>query len=285
MACFCSSSSLISFCLARMYDALEVLGGELAVLLAEVLAQRLVPARRIDELHLALAVLRLAVGEHPDVGRDAGVVEHVERQGDDSLQPVVCEHLVPERTAGRPTRQAPCPGHGVQARPRAPANPCAPPRARRALPGRRASARRASSSSARRARSSSPPWPPARIRQPRKVAATRAGSPEGSPPRRARMPRVRAAPAITSSESRARGAGRTRRLRARTAFERLRPEWRCKGATDRRDSLRPTRCDWTAARAAFTSSSRRRRARQRPASSTPRSGARRGRPRTWPPRP
>ena len=35
--------------------------------------------------------LRLAVGEHPDVGGDAGVVEHVERQGDDRLQPVVLD--------------------------------------------------------------------------------------------------------------------------------------------------------------------------------------------------
>src|SRR5690606_33774643 len=72
-------------------DALDVLGGELAVLLAEVLAQRLVPARRIDELDLAFAVLRLAVREHPDVGRDAGVVEHVEWQGDDRFQPVVLD--------------------------------------------------------------------------------------------------------------------------------------------------------------------------------------------------
>ena len=30
------------------------------------------------------AVLRLAVAEHPDVGGDAGVVEYVEGQGDDS---------------------------------------------------------------------------------------------------------------------------------------------------------------------------------------------------------
>ena len=34
---------------------------------------------------------RLAVAEHPDVGGDAGVVEHVERQGDDGLQPVVLD--------------------------------------------------------------------------------------------------------------------------------------------------------------------------------------------------
>ena len=40
---------------------------------------------------LAPPVLRLAVAEHPDVGGDAGVVEHVERQGDDGLEPVVLD--------------------------------------------------------------------------------------------------------------------------------------------------------------------------------------------------
>ena len=75
----------------RVADALDVLVGQLAVLLAEVLAQRLEPLRGVDELHLARAVLRLAVGEHPDVGGDAGVVEHVERQRDDGLEPVVLD--------------------------------------------------------------------------------------------------------------------------------------------------------------------------------------------------
>ena len=36
-------------------------------------------------------MLRLAVAQHPDIGRDAGVVEHVERQRDDGLQPVVLD--------------------------------------------------------------------------------------------------------------------------------------------------------------------------------------------------
>ena len=49
------------------------------------------PGGGVDELDLAAAVLRLAVGQHPDVGGDAGVVEHVQRQGDDRLQPVVLD--------------------------------------------------------------------------------------------------------------------------------------------------------------------------------------------------
>jgi hypothetical protein len=72
-------------------DALDVVGRELAVLLAEVLAQRLEPLAGVDELHLALAVRGLAVGQHPDVGGDAGVVEEVERQGDDGFEPVVLD--------------------------------------------------------------------------------------------------------------------------------------------------------------------------------------------------
>ena len=47
--------------------------------------------RRVDQLHLAPAMLGLTVGQHPHVGGDAGVVEQVERQGDDGLQPVVLD--------------------------------------------------------------------------------------------------------------------------------------------------------------------------------------------------
>ena len=48
-------------------------------------------AARVDELDLALALGFLAVGEHPDVGGDAGVVEELVGQGDDGLQPVVLD--------------------------------------------------------------------------------------------------------------------------------------------------------------------------------------------------
>ena len=40
---------------------------------------------------LPLRCSGLRLREHPDVGGDAGVVEHVERQGDDGLQPVVLD--------------------------------------------------------------------------------------------------------------------------------------------------------------------------------------------------
>ena len=72
-------------------DALDVLGGEFAVLLAHVLAQGLEPLGGVDELHLAFAMLGLPVREHPDVSGDAGVVEEVQREGDDGLQPIVLD--------------------------------------------------------------------------------------------------------------------------------------------------------------------------------------------------
>src|SRR5450756_323675 len=66
-------------------DALDVLFGQLAVLLAEILAKGLEPLRGIDELHVTATMLRLAIRQNPDVCRDVRVVEPVERQCDDCL--------------------------------------------------------------------------------------------------------------------------------------------------------------------------------------------------------
>ena len=46
----------------------------------------------IDELDLALALRRLTVRQHPDVGGNAGVVEELFRQGDDGFEPVVLQN-------------------------------------------------------------------------------------------------------------------------------------------------------------------------------------------------
>ena len=62
-----------------------------AGIFAQVLAQRFEPLRGVDQLNLAFAMRRLAVGKHPDVGGDAGVVEEVQRQCNDGLQPVVLD--------------------------------------------------------------------------------------------------------------------------------------------------------------------------------------------------
>lgn len=62
-------------------------------LAAERLAQFRVDAVRIDELDLAAPLHALAVREHPDVRRDAGVVKDVVRQGDDGFDEVVLEEV------------------------------------------------------------------------------------------------------------------------------------------------------------------------------------------------
>ncbi len=78
-----------------IHNATDVFCGQLAVLLAQIFSQGLVPLRGIDELHPAFAVGGLAVGEHPDVGGNAGVVKHIERQGDNRLEPVVFDDPAP----------------------------------------------------------------------------------------------------------------------------------------------------------------------------------------------
>ena len=59
--------------------------------LPRVLPQRGVDAGGVDELDLALAAVGLAVGEHPDVGGDASVVERVQRQRDDGFEPIILD--------------------------------------------------------------------------------------------------------------------------------------------------------------------------------------------------
>ena len=47
-------------------------------------------------LDLPLPVFRLPVGEHPDVGGNACVVEHVEGESNDGLEPVVLDDPAPD---------------------------------------------------------------------------------------------------------------------------------------------------------------------------------------------
>ena len=72
--------------------------GEGAVFRSEVFAELFVELGGIDELDLALAVLGLLVGEHPDVGGDAGVVEDVVRELDDGFQQVVLDEVLADVT-------------------------------------------------------------------------------------------------------------------------------------------------------------------------------------------
>src|SRR5207248_133343 len=54
----------------HLADTLDIFIREFAVLLAQILSERLEPLRRVDELHLSLARLRFAIAQYPHVGRD-----------------------------------------------------------------------------------------------------------------------------------------------------------------------------------------------------------------------
>ena len=73
-------------------DPLDVFLGKLAVFLPKVLAKGLKPLRSVDELHFALAVLGLLVAQYPDVGGDASVIKHIQREGNDGFEPVVLKN-------------------------------------------------------------------------------------------------------------------------------------------------------------------------------------------------
>ena len=74
-------------------DASLAVCGKLEALLAQVLLHQHAHVRGVDQQHLALALLRLAVRHEPQVGRDVGVVEHVRRQGHDRVQVVVLQDV------------------------------------------------------------------------------------------------------------------------------------------------------------------------------------------------
>ncbi|MCY1297937.1 hypothetical protein D9M70_473940 [compost metagenome] len=67
--------------------------GNFLALGAEALAHLLPEARCIDQLHQAPALGRLTVGQHPHVGADAGVVEHIGGQADDRLDQIVLQQV------------------------------------------------------------------------------------------------------------------------------------------------------------------------------------------------
>ncbi|GDX75087.1 hypothetical protein LBMAG41_01630 [Cyanobium sp.] len=66
-------------------DFRDLLWAQLLTLAAQALEHLLPEAAGINQLHLALALGGFAVAEDPDVGADAGVVEHIGGQADDRL--------------------------------------------------------------------------------------------------------------------------------------------------------------------------------------------------------
>ena len=70
--------------------------GQFVALVVEALLHLLEEACAVDQLHLAAPLLRLAVGDEPDIGEDAGVVEQLIRQSDDRVEPVVLDDPTPD---------------------------------------------------------------------------------------------------------------------------------------------------------------------------------------------
>jgi hypothetical protein len=68
-------------------------GAQLLTLATETPAHLLPEGAGIDELDFALARSRLSVANDPDIGTDAGVVEHVGGQPDDGLDQIVLQNV------------------------------------------------------------------------------------------------------------------------------------------------------------------------------------------------
>src|SRR5439155_23784922 len=69
-------------------DRLRLLEGNLPALVTKTLAHGNPEGRRVDELNFSPSLGRLAIGEYPDVGGNARVVEKLLRQRDQRLEPV-----------------------------------------------------------------------------------------------------------------------------------------------------------------------------------------------------
>ena len=73
---------------------------DFAVFLTKVLAQRSFHGGCIDQLHLTFTLSTLFVGKHPEIGANAGIVEHLLRQRHDSFQQILLDDILTQ--IGRP---------------------------------------------------------------------------------------------------------------------------------------------------------------------------------------
>lgn len=80
----------------QLHDARAVVDGGFAVFLTEIFAQRAFDLRGVDELHLATTARLFAIGDNPNEGADAGVVETLFGHGDDGFEEVVFDEVAAE---------------------------------------------------------------------------------------------------------------------------------------------------------------------------------------------
>lgn len=77
-------------------DQLPAGVGDVVALGADALAAGLKAVAGVNELHLACTVGGLILAEHPDIGGNAGVHEHIGGKLDDAVQPVVFQNILPD---------------------------------------------------------------------------------------------------------------------------------------------------------------------------------------------
>ena len=70
--------------------------GDVVALGADILPTGLIAVGGVDQLHLPGPVVRLVLGQHPDIGADACVHELVGGELDDGVQPVVFQEVLPD---------------------------------------------------------------------------------------------------------------------------------------------------------------------------------------------
>ena len=70
--------------------------GDVVALGADALAAWLEAVAGVNKLYLARTVGGLILAEHPDVGGDAGVHEHIGGKLDDAVQPVIFQNILPD---------------------------------------------------------------------------------------------------------------------------------------------------------------------------------------------
>ena len=79
--------------------------GDVVALGADVLPPGLAAVGSVDELHLPRPVVRLVLGQHPDIGADACVHELIRGELDDGVQPVIFQDILSD--AGRAAASVP----------------------------------------------------------------------------------------------------------------------------------------------------------------------------------
>ena len=85
-----------------LHDQLPAMVADVVALGADGFAALLVAVGRVNELHLAAAVGRLVLAQHPDIGGNAGVHKLVGGKLDNGVQPIVFQNILADVAGAAP---------------------------------------------------------------------------------------------------------------------------------------------------------------------------------------